>query len=87
MTDINDRPDSKLVSQTLAGSHDAYKELVGRYQGHVYGLAYSLVANWAEAQDIAQETFIRAYSNLDQLRDRSRFAAWLRRVAFGVAMD
>jgi RNA polymerase sigma-70 factor (ECF subfamily) len=46
-----------------------------------------VLGNWAEAQDVAQETFIRAYSNLDQLREPAKFAAWLRRVAFGVSMD
>ncbi len=42
------------------GRTETYEALVARYQGHVYGLAYSLVNNWVEAQDIAQETFIRA---------------------------
>ena len=84
--DLTESGDGELVRMTLAGDHDAYRELVGRYQGHVYGLAYSLVGDWAEAQDIAQETFIRTYSNLDQLRSPERFAAWLRRVAFGVAL-
>ena len=79
--------DADLVGMTLAGDHEAYKVLVGRYQGHVYGLAYSLIGDWAEAQDIAQETFIRVFSNLDQLREPAKFASWLRRVAFGVAMD
>jgi RNA polymerase sigma-70 factor (ECF subfamily) len=79
--------DAELVRRTRSGDNNAYGELVSRYQGHVYGLAYSLVGNWTEAQDIAQETFIRAYTNLDQLRDPARFAAWLRRVAFGVAMN
>lgn len=79
--------DAELVSLTCSGDRSAYGELVTRYQGHVYGLAYSLVGNWADAQDIAQETFIRAYTDLDHLRDRERFAAWLRRVTFGVAMN
>lgn len=87
MADLTESSDGQLVRMTLGGDHEAYRELVGRYQGHVYGLAYSLVGNWAEAQDIAQETFIRAYSNLDNLRDQAKFAAWLRRVTFGVAMD
>ncbi len=82
-----DVTDGQLVHQSQAGDHDAYRELVGRYQGHVYGLAYSLVGDWTQAQDIAQETFIRAYTNLGQLRDGRRFAAWLRRVAFSVAMN
>ena len=79
--------DAQLVARALEGDHDAYSTLVARYQGHVYGLAYSLVDDWAEAQDLAQETFIRAYVNLDQLRDPERFAAWLRRVAFSVSMN
>lgn len=79
--------DQQLVRQTRMGDHEAYKELVARYQGHVYGLAYSLVGNWTDAQDIAQETFIRAYANIEQLKDPARFAAWLRRVAFSVAMN
>jgi RNA polymerase sigma-70 factor (ECF subfamily) len=79
--------DAEMVASTLAGQREAFKGLVGRYQGHVYGLAYSLVGDWADAQDIAQETFIRAYVNLDQIRDAGRFAAWLRRVAFSVAMN
>ena len=82
-----DRSDAELVGSTLSGDRAAYGELVARYQGHVYGLAYSLLGDWAEAQDIAQEAFIRAYSNLDQLRQPARFAGWLRRVAFSVAMD
>jgi len=79
--------DSDLVFRARSGDTQAYGLLVTRYQGHVYGLAYSLVGNWAEAQDITQEAFIRAYMNLDQLRDGERFAAWLRRVAFGVTMN
>jgi len=78
--------DAELVALTRGGDRDAYGELVARYQGHVYALAYSLVDNWAEAQDIAQETFIRAYVNLEGLREPNRFPAWLRRVAFSVAM-
>jgi len=79
--------DAELVSRTRAGDNDAYRELVARYQGHVYGLAYSVLDNWADAQDMAQEAFIRAYCNLDQLRDAGRFAAWLRRVTFSVTMN
>jgi RNA polymerase sigma factor (sigma-70 family) len=81
------RSDGELVRASAMRDQEAYKELVARYQGHGYGLAFSLVNNWAEAQDIAQETFIRAYLNRDQLRDPERFAAWLRRVAFGVSVD
>jgi RNA polymerase sigma factor (sigma-70 family) len=79
--------DGELAGLARAGDAEAFGKLVARYQGHVYGLAYSLVDNWAEAQDIAQEAFIRAYVSLYQLREPERFAAWLRRVAFSVTMN
>jgi RNA polymerase sigma-70 factor (ECF subfamily) len=87
VTNSTDSGDAELVRLAKTGQKDAYKDLVARYQGHVYGLDYSLVGDWTDAQDIAQETFIRAYSNLDKLRDPERFAAWLRRVAFSVSMN
>jgi RNA polymerase sigma-70 factor (ECF subfamily) len=80
------RSDGELVVCTRGGDAAAYGVLVTRYQGHVYGLAYSFAGRWEDAQDIAQETFIRAYCNLGQLRDPERFAAWLRRVTFSVAV-
>jgi len=58
---LTDLSDARLVQRTRSGDKGAYGELAARYQGHVYGLAYSLVDNWAEAQDIAQEAFVRAY--------------------------
>ena len=79
--------DAALVKRTRGGDRDAYGEMVTRYQGHVYGLAYTLVNNRSDAQDIAQEAFVRAYLNLDQLRDPGRFAPWMRRVTFSVAMN
>src|SRR3954471_2713638 len=80
--------DAELVQRVLhSGDADAYGQLVRRDQGHVYGLAYSLLGDWSEAQDMAQETFIRAYTNLGQLREPAKFPSWLRRVAFGTCMD
>ncbi len=72
---MGDLTDGELVRLTRGGDREAYGTLIARYQGHVYGVAYSIVGRWQDAQDIAQETFIRAYVNLDQLRDPARFAA------------
>ena len=79
--------DGELVEALRAGNTDAFEELVQRYQAHVYAMAYSLVSNWADAQDITQEVFIRAHSKLEQLREPERFAAWLRPMTFGVAKN
>ena len=81
-----ERTDEELARAARGGDREAYGRLVTRYQGHVYGLAWSIAGEWADAQDISQETFVRAWFHLGGLRDPARFPAWLRRVAFSVTM-
>ena len=81
--------DAELVARARAGTpraDEAFRELVRRYQRTVYALTLSLVRP-ADADDVAQEAFIRAFRNLDLLADPSRFGVWLRRITFGVAID
>src|SRR5687768_6908701 len=59
---------------------EAFAELVTRYQGVVYGIAYHHLQNFEDARDVAQETFIQAYLQLKQLREPARFAGWLRQI-------
>jgi RNA polymerase sigma factor (sigma-70 family) len=79
--------DAELVQDARAGDPRAFGALVDRYQGQAYALAYSLLGDWAEAQDMAQEAFLRAYRNLDLLADPARFGPWLRRIVFGTCVD
>lgn len=79
--------DEELVNLCLSGDKNAFGELVTRYQGVVYGLAYHLVGNFEDARDLAQEAFIRAYTRLSDLRDKTKFASWLKRVTFSVCMN
>ncbi len=79
--------DGELVQMARAGNRDAYGELVRRYQRPIWGLAYLLIGDRFEAEDMAQEAFLRAWLNLDLLSDPSKFAAWLRRIVFGVTID
>lgn len=72
--------DEELVIKTLAGDIDSFGQLVRKYQGAVLGLAFNLVENFTDAQDIAQEAFIKAFQNLDQLKDYKRFAHWLNQI-------
>jgi RNA polymerase sigma-70 factor (ECF subfamily) len=73
--------DEQLVWQTLNGDRRGFDRLVKKYQGAVYGLAYHWTKNFADAQDLTQEAFFQAYEKLDQLRDREKFAGWLRGIA------
>ena len=69
--------DEKLVSQTLAGDRDAFGMLVHKYQEIVYSYAFQKVRNEADAQDITQEVFFRAYRRLYKLRHPHLFRSWL----------
>lgn len=79
--------DGELVNRCLEGDKDSFGDLIMRYQGVVRGLAYHLVGNFQDAEDLAQESFIRAYVRLSDLQDRAKFASWLKRVTFSVCMN
>ncbi|HEY5934312.1 MAG TPA: sigma-70 family RNA polymerase sigma factor [Kofleriaceae bacterium] len=72
--------DAELVALTLVGDTRAFGTLVARYQGSAHGLAYAIVADRSEAEDLVQSAFLRAYLQLARLREPDRFAPWLRRV-------
>lgn len=79
--------DAELVRRTRSGERDAFNALVDRYQRDVIALAFSLLGDGAEAEDMAQDTFVRAYRNLGLLANPDRFGAWLRRITFGTCID
>jgi RNA polymerase sigma-70 factor (ECF subfamily) len=72
--------DEKLIRTTLGGDMTAFGTLVERYWNMVVALAMSKVGEPTEAEDVAQESFLKAYSQLHSLRKPSRFAAWLSRI-------
>ncbi|MGD8500015.1 MAG: sigma-70 family RNA polymerase sigma factor [Phycisphaerales bacterium] len=73
--------DRQLVHATLSGDTSAFGTIVERYWNMVIGLALSKITDLTEAEDIAQESFLKAYSQLHSLRDPSRFAGWLSKIA------
>jgi RNA polymerase sigma-70 factor (ECF subfamily) len=83
---LNVRPvdDNTLIEQTLKGQTNAFDMLVTRYRDRVYSLAYYMLSNAYEAEDIAQEVFVRAYINLGKFRRESGFYTWLYRIAVNI---
>ena len=79
--------DAPLVVRARSGDVDAFGRLVRRHERGARALARSLVRDAAEAEDLAQDAFVRAYENLELLADPARFGAWLRRIVFGVCID
>ncbi len=70
-------PDDILVEMTLSGDNDAYGELVLRYKNVVYGIAYRIVSLHYDAEDIAQDAFIDAYTQLPRLKEHAKFMPWI----------
>lgn len=73
--------DRALVEQARGGDADAFEALVRRYQGWVFTLALRMVGNRAEAEDVAQDVFLKAFRGLAGFKDASRFTTWLYAIA------
>ncbi len=72
-----DKTDEALVELTLLGDGTAYEELVTRHQRAVMGTAYKVTKNRFSAEDASQDAFVSAWMNLCELRDASKFGAWV----------
>lgn len=70
-----------------AERNDDFADRVRDSQRRVFQIAYSVLANPADAEEVAQEVFLRAYQNLGTLRDPARFRAWVNRIAFRLALN
>jgi RNA polymerase sigma-70 factor (ECF subfamily) len=79
--------DAELVSRFNAGDNAAFVEIVTRYREKLLSFAHSLVGNHADADDIAQETFIRAHRALARFRGDSSLATWLHHIARNLARN
>jgi RNA polymerase sigma-70 factor (ECF subfamily) len=77
-------PDDELIRKSLAGDRRAFDELVVRYRKQVYLTAYRMVENAEIAEEIAQETFLRAYRQLRSFRRKARFTTWLYRITMNL---
>jgi len=78
---------SELVHQAKQGDDEAFGMLVERYQDKIYGYVSRMLHDPEEAEDVAQEVFIRAYQNLAGFREAASFPTWLYRIATNLAID
>jgi RNA polymerase sigma-70 factor, ECF subfamily len=78
--------DEELIARVLAGDEYAYGTLVERYRDYVYTIAVRIVGGDEDAEDVAQEAFVRAYRALPRFRGDSKFSSWLYRIATNRAL-
>ena len=69
--------DAELIQRTLAGDESAFGFLVDKYKGSVHALAYRKLGDFHTAEEITQDTFLKAYQKLSTLKDPGRFPGWL----------
>jgi len=79
--------DAAVVAQVLAGDKDAFRLLVERHTRSIYSVAYRMTGNQQDAEEILQETFLRAYKSLHRFELRSSFSTWLYRIAVNRSLD
>lgn len=79
--------DAIAVERTLAGDRDTYRVLVERHSRTVYRMAYRMMGNTHDAEEVVQESFLRAYQKLKQFAGNANFGTWVYRIATNYAID
>jgi RNA polymerase sigma-70 factor, ECF subfamily len=79
--------DADLVERARGGVSDAFRVLVERHSRSVFRLAYRMTLNEFDADDVVQETFLRAYRSLGRFDGRSEFGTWIYRIAVNCSLD
>ena len=79
--------DQDLIADTLKGNTHAFGELVERYQGYVFTIIIRMVKVREEAEEVAQDTFVKAFESLASFRGESKFSSWLYSIAYRKALD
>ncbi|MBN3039486.1 MAG: sigma-70 family RNA polymerase sigma factor [Candidatus Omnitrophica bacterium] len=73
--------DNILIDKFLSGDKEGFEMLVKKYQNHVVNIVYSLAGRISEAEDIAQDIFMKVYNNLSSFNRKAQFSTWLYRIS------
>ena len=84
MTNTNDQ---YYITKILAGDAQAYTFLVNRYKDMVFTLAVRMLRNKEEAEEVAQDAFVKAYIKLDKFKGDAKFSTWLYKVVYNTSLD
>src|SRR5256885_11584489 len=79
--------DVAAVSRARTGDADAFRLLVERHSRAIFRVAWRMTGNEHDADDVVQETFLRAYRQIDNFEERANFSTWLHRIAINCSLD
>ncbi len=80
-------PDMQVVKQVLAGDTEAYRQLVDRHRNKLFGVLMRILADPQLAEEVAQDTFVKAYTRLEGFRGEAAFSTWLIQIGVHLARD
>lgn len=84
---ITIQEENRLIDRILAGEERCYAELVDQYKSYAYTIALKIVNEKAEAEEVAQDAFIKAFNYLKNFNRQARFSTWLYRIVFNTAIS
>ncbi len=79
--------DNELIKKSIGGDNLAFEQLLGKYLKPIYGFLYTLIRDSTQVDDVAQETFIKAWKNLSKFDRKRSFKTWLFAIAKNSALD
>jgi len=79
--------DTDLITKCIAGEVEVYQVLVDRYSSRIVNVAYMMIGDRHEAEDVAQDAFIRAYNALPKFQHKAKFSSWLYQIALNLCKD
>jgi RNA polymerase sigma-70 factor (ECF subfamily) len=84
---MGEKTDAELVAQARRGSEAAFEQLVRMHQRYAFNVAYRVLGNRAEAEDVTQEAFVRAWRGLSSFRGEAQFTTWLYRIVHNLCLN
>ena len=82
-----DKKDIELVNQARKGSLEAFEQLIKKYSRYLLSISYGLLGSAEDAEEVVQDTFVKAYTKISSLKDDSLFGAWISRIVVNMSRN
>ena len=79
--------ESRLIKKAKSGNLEAFEQLILQYEKRIYNYCYRMTNSQEDAEDLAQEIFIKVYKNLKSFKGNSKFSTWIYRIAYNTCID
>lgn len=84
---MNKPADATIIDQVIAGQKSLFAQLIDRYNAMAFTLAYRILDNREDAEEVVQDAFVKAYEHLGDFRQKSKFSTWLYRIVYNTAIS